>query len=1256
MKIEDLPDFPALEQLARALWREGTTRGAAVLVGAGFSRNAVRAGTDTPKPPLWSTLKDEMKAQLYRDPKDAPDDPLRLAEEYRTNFGQATLDEFVRTNICDTAWEPGKLHRDLLELPWADVLTTNWDTLLERTHTVKPRSVVRSTADLVHGHGGRIIKLHGTVGISEHFIFAEEDYRTYPSRFAAFVNTARQVFIENELCLLGFSGDDPNFLQWSGWVRDHLGETARRIYLVGALGLCPTKRKFLESRNIAPIDLSPLVKGDTADERQAQAAARFLEFLTKAKPKAVYDWQPANHSAYPFSPTTPEDMQRQAKDAEYAASLLDQAAKVWRNDRETYPGWLVCPPNVRQTLRYETNVARWQRPAALRKLEPTRSAEILYEIIWRSVVSFDPIDSRLLDLFALVADPAHVCSLEKHQQLEIALALLRLARQGNDDEGFARWVGVLETHAEKETDLHSQVAYQRCLRARDRLDLRELANEVKKIEGLDPIWKLRRAALHCEVGLLAEASALITQARAELADRQRRDNNSLWVRSRLAWAEWLSGAVQREWSVSRQAPLSSEFKEAHCDPETEIERITDAAAAELRKRLEENVAVIPLFDAGHYRDPSNTTRIQGGSATHLDTLGQLMESVGLPPYLNNFDMLGRSKNDAAELVYEPTFDWYAWLLRTLHSHNDRLFDRYFGRIAIARLPTDVADALSDRVTAAIKYWRERANTLGHDSGRDRACAIDQLVLFIEVLSRLTPRQDAERARATFNLAMEIARDPLHHIWLIEPISDLAKYSAQAVPRASWSELALAVLECPLSVEKGGISGPWPWLNPVESIFDARPARPGGDTRWAHRISELIREARAGGAARREAALRLYYLGRQGALTDAERVLFGAALWSATDGSPDSLPVGTNLLAHTFADLPAPDGIDRVAIVRARLFDTNVGELLSMPELLGSREVTDKQNRLLEIVASAGSSLRPTRDQALRLFSEMTSWRAPVDATSEKVDMFGLRRQFLSGSMRLIGPALSRVIVPELAPEDRTEDRARALLALIDEPYAGRVFPALSYFVHLTGPIHAEIVRRIRRGMIGRNFDEVAGSAAAVEAWADAYPPDSAAALPEQIFEQIISAVETRHSVGLNALIQAVRKLAELKRLRPGDGPRLDEALGDLIIETAYQKIEFDSPEATSVSLVRAECVKLARAMQSIGSGGANADAWLKAAPRDPLPEVRYAVAEREPSANSNFSPTGTGSAVANKPSSLGKQRKGKSQPRAVRNRPTPAKP
>ena len=69
----------------------------------------------------------------------------------------------------------------------------------------------------------RIAKLHGSFPSNRPFIFTEEDYRTYPRRFAAFVNLVQQSMMENVFCLLGFSGDDPNFLYWTGWVRDHLG-------------------------------------------------------------------------------------------------------------------------------------------------------------------------------------------------------------------------------------------------------------------------------------------------------------------------------------------------------------------------------------------------------------------------------------------------------------------------------------------------------------------------------------------------------------------------------------------------------------------------------------------------------------------------------------------------------------------------------------------------------------------------------------------------------------------------------------------------------------------------------------------------------------------------------------------------------------------------------------------------------------------------------------------------------------------------
>ena len=60
--LSKLPDFPALRQLARALWHNGSIRGAALMVGAGFSKNAILQAPDTLEPPNWSELLRELIA------------------------------------------------------------------------------------------------------------------------------------------------------------------------------------------------------------------------------------------------------------------------------------------------------------------------------------------------------------------------------------------------------------------------------------------------------------------------------------------------------------------------------------------------------------------------------------------------------------------------------------------------------------------------------------------------------------------------------------------------------------------------------------------------------------------------------------------------------------------------------------------------------------------------------------------------------------------------------------------------------------------------------------------------------------------------------------------------------------------------------------------------------------------------------------------------------------------------------------------
>ena len=194
MNIERLPDLPSIDRIAEALWASGDVRGAAVMVGAGFSRFATPATPDTPALPLWRDFEREMVSALELDPtSSAIPNALRLAEQYQAAFGRPALEAIIRKRVRDDAWAPGSLHKELLRLPWADVLTTNWDTLLERVadgDSEQSYEPILVAGDIARTRAPRITKLHGTFPSLSPFIFTEEDFRTYPSRYAPFVNLA----------------------------------------------------------------------------------------------------------------------------------------------------------------------------------------------------------------------------------------------------------------------------------------------------------------------------------------------------------------------------------------------------------------------------------------------------------------------------------------------------------------------------------------------------------------------------------------------------------------------------------------------------------------------------------------------------------------------------------------------------------------------------------------------------------------------------------------------------------------------------------------------------------------------------------------------------------------------------------------------------------------------------------------------------------------------------------------------------------
>ena len=273
--------------------------------------------------------------------------------------------------------EPSQLHVDLLSLRWSDVLTTNYDTLLERAC----RSVVSRRYDIVvnpdeleRSRQPRIIKLHGSLPIDRPFIVTDEDYRRYPLDFAPFVNTVRQALLEKTLCLVGFSGDDPNFLQWIGWIRDNLAPRAsRKMYMIGVFSLSHSQRMLLEQRNIIPIDMSEC---PGVDQDHYVGLDRFVAYLRSR-----------GNEEDPLAWPSSEPRANAKKDEK---ALLARVA-TWRSTRTRYPGWVVVPEDRRRVLWERTRSwIEWEFPGN-DDLRGPLDIEFAFELTWRSAKCLAPI-------------------------------------------------------------------------------------------------------------------------------------------------------------------------------------------------------------------------------------------------------------------------------------------------------------------------------------------------------------------------------------------------------------------------------------------------------------------------------------------------------------------------------------------------------------------------------------------------------------------------------------------------------------------------------------------------------------------------------------------------------------------------------------------------------------------------------------------------------------------------------------------------
>ena len=349
-------------------------------------------------------------------------------------------------------------------------------------------------------------------------MITEDDYRRYPGDFAVFVNTVRQTLLESTLCLIGFSGDDPNFLQWTGWVRDNLdSDDFPKIYLIGIFNLSVARKKLLEQRNIVLIDMSECE--DVSRDDHEKGLDRFIKHLLSGRKDKGFKWPRKENSANPDSEPADQFMN---PDRDKSVEIqVNELLPEWRRQRGLYPGWVVLPEDLRNDLWVRT--LPWiDYVSSDDDLPELVDLEFAFELNWRMQKCLCPILDQQIRFFESILDK--YCNPEDWRIAEEDVAamcidlLLSVMRFYREEGLLEKWEAAHEkiscVFESMSPEQRAVCYYERSLFALFGLDIRKLGDRLKewKTEESLPFFEARRASLLAETGQIREAEEILEKS------------------------------------------------------------------------------------------------------------------------------------------------------------------------------------------------------------------------------------------------------------------------------------------------------------------------------------------------------------------------------------------------------------------------------------------------------------------------------------------------------------------------------------------------------------------------------------------------------------------------------------------------------------------------------------------------------------------------------------------------------------------------
>lgn len=733
--------YTYINDIAKRLHNPSKHGSTSVMIGAGFSKNAKNLAENITSP-NWEELAKGMYESLYPFPKiddkvkawekelvrkTSGKNVLKLAEEYKVAFGRNKLDKFIEDNIEDDKFIPGELHVKLLNLNWNDVFTTNYDTLLERSiddvSVRRKYKILTSQNDLPGSTHPRIIKLHGSIPNTKPYIICEEDYRTYPVKYAPLVNTVQQSMLETQLCLLGFSGDDPNFLSWLGWLRDNMGENCPQIYLCGIFsGMSDFERKMLESQNITVVNLESLTK-ENSTNKHYDAINNFLDSLNDYGHK---------RNIFKEDPFRNRELRKIEKE-EYYNEMLKYTNEV--NDEVSQ--FLALPVNdignFHEFLDRHLNHALMQKNE-LRKFILVSNLVILLRKCYMPIMGHEADQIKKLLKEYSFENFSYDMQVDNFELMwfELVMYLAEMYRINSNFDQYSKIIKLIESnifHMDKQQEAEYYI--ERCKYYITMFDYANALECVKKIKEDVPFEiQIKKACLLSQLRLVDEALVILKKCSAALTQKSYSENKTsalisyinLCARSLNLYGDSINDFSDQEFTDNKYnvRKIINENKE---------KLINSLFTAKNKKRGESHAFNPNTFTYTYRTTPTAVTDALIDSFRYL----LIQDNLCLPIFSDHKQLIARACTELISTSKNPLWKW-SYIIRT---DDEKLIKDFFTKERIVSANIEWTRKLFDQIIILLNDFQHKGYSFRFKK------IISQKTIFI-VLPKLCSVLDDDR--------------------------------------------------------------------------------------------------------------------------------------------------------------------------------------------------------------------------------------------------------------------------------------------------------------------------------------------------------------------------------------------------------------------------------------------------------------------------------------------------------------------------------